>query len=181
VSTSLQTQARGARALRFFAVIQIRGINPYVAMSAVQANAVKPDWRRPLPVLVRINDAPAMPWRTNMMPAGDGGFYLYLHGEMRAASRSKVGDRIRVDVLFDASYEASPPQAMPTWFKDALAQHPVAAKNWRALAPSRKKEVLRYLSRLKSHEARARSLERALRVLSGHVGRFMARAWKDGR
>jgi len=53
-------------------------------------------------------------------------------------------------------------------------------KNWEALIPSRKKEILRYFVRLKSLEARARNLERALHVLSGRKGRFMARAWDRG-
>jgi len=45
---------------------------------------------------------------------------------------------------------------------------------------SRKKEILRYFARLKSQEARARNLEKALYVLSGRKGRFMARAWDGG-
>ena len=55
-----------------------------------------------------------------------------------------------------------------------------ALKNWKALIPSRRKEVLRYFARLKSPEARARNLERALHVLSGRKGRFVARAWDRG-
>jgi len=53
-------------------------------------------------------------------------------------------------------------------------------KNWEALIPSRKKEILRYFAPLKSPEARERNLERALYVLSGKKGRFMARAWNQG-
>jgi len=50
-----------------------------------------------------------------------------------------------------------------------------AAKNWEALIPSR-----RYFARLKSTEVRERNLERALHVVSGCKGRFMARAWNRG-
>jgi uncharacterized protein YdeI (YjbR/CyaY-like superfamily) len=53
-------------------------------------------------------------------------------------------------------------------------------KNWEALIPNRKKEILRYFSWLKSREARERNLEKALHVLSGGKGRFMARAWDGG-
>ena len=53
-------------------------------------------------------------------------------------------------------------------------------KNWEALIPSRRKEILRYFARLKSTEARERNLERALHVLSGRQGRFMARVWNQG-
>ncbi len=68
---------------------------------------------------------------------------------------------------------------VPSWFKAALQENPRAARNWEALIPSRKKEILRYFTRLKSQEARGRNLERALHVLSGKRGRFMARAWNE--
>jgi hypothetical protein len=164
----------------FSAVIKVRGINPFILVSARRAMAFKPGWRRPLPVLVRLNGQPAAAWRINLMPVGDGSFYLYLHGEVRKASGTAVGDRVRVEIEFDAAYRSGPQHAMPRWFRIALASRPVAHENWTALAASRKKEVLRYFSRLKSPEARARNLARALDVLSGAPGRFMARDWKNG-
>jgi hypothetical protein len=42
--------------------------------------------------------------RINMMPVGDGRFYLYPHGDVRKASGTAVGDRVRVEIAFDASY-----------------------------------------------------------------------------
>lgn len=166
--------------LSFFAVIEIRGVNPFISVSAARANALQQGWRKPLPVLVRINRKPASPARTNMMPAGHGNFYLYLNGDIRAASGTTVGDRVRAEIDFDPNYRTGPQHPMPRWFKEALMESPQAGKNWQALIPSRKKEILRYLSRLNSEEARARNLAKALHVLSGQSGRFMARAWKDG-
>jgi bacteriocin resistance YdeI/OmpD-like protein/uncharacterized protein DUF1905 len=164
----------------FTAIIKIRGINPFVLVSARRAKAIKPGWRKPLPVLVRLNGKPAKAWRINMMPAGNGSFYLYLHGDIRKASGTAMGDRVQIEVEFDAAYQSGPQQPMPGWFRQALAANPLAKKNWAALIPSRKKEILRYFSRLKSPEARARNLARALRILSGEPGRFMARSWKNG-
>jgi hypothetical protein len=164
----------------FTAVIEIRGINPFILVSAQRANAIKPGWRKPLPVLVRINGEPVKPWRINMMPVGDGSFYLYLHGDVRKASGTAVGDRVQVKIEFDPSYRNGPQHPMPRWFKQALAANSEAMKNWVALSPSRKKEILRYFSTLTSPEARARNLTRALHVLSGEPGRFMARTWKNG-
>ncbi len=166
--------------LSFTAVIKIRGVNPFILVSAARANAIKPGWRKPLPVLLRINGKPAKPWRINLMPVGDGSFYLYLHGDVRKASDTVVGDRVPVEIDFDPSYRNGPQHPMPAWFRLALAGNPQAMKNWKALIPSRKKEILRYLSRLSSSEARARNLAKALHVLSGETGRFMARAWKNG-
>ena len=161
----------------FNAVIKIRGINPFILVSASRANAVKRGWRKPLPVRVRLNGKPSDGWHINMMPVGDGSFYLYLHGDVRKASGTAVGDRVRVEIAFDASYRSGPQHRMPKWFKQALGNHPQAQKNWMALVPSRQKEILRYFSRLRSPEARARNLARALDALSGEAGRFMARSW----
>ncbi len=167
--------------LRFTSLIKLRDVmNPYILITPTQAKSVKPGWRKPLPVLVRINGKPAEPWRINMMPVGDGSFYLYLHGDVRKASGTKVGDRVRVEVGLDARYRNGPQHPVPLWFKAALQENPRAAKNWDALIPSRKKEILRYFAQLKSPEARERNLERALHVLSGRKGRFMARVWNQG-
>jgi hypothetical protein len=164
----------------FSAVIKIRGVNPFILVSASRANAIKPGWRKPLPILLRINGKPGNAWRINMMPVGNGSFYLYLHGDIRKASGTATGDRVRVEIDFDTSYRNGPQHPMPKWFKQALAGNPQARKNWIALVPSRKKEILRYFSSLNSPETRARNLAKALHVLSGESGRFMARAWKNG-
>jgi hypothetical protein len=164
----------------FTSVVKIRGVNPFILVSASRANTIKPGWRKPLPVLVRINGKPAKARRVNMMPVGGGSFYLYLHGDLRKASGTAVGDRVRVEIEFDPSYRNGPQHPMPPWFKQALAGNPHTMKHWKALTPSRKKEILRYFSHLNSPEARARNLAKALHVLSGETGRFMARAWKNG-
>lgn len=165
---------------RFTATIEILGINPYVRVTAARAKALKPGWRKPMPVRVRINGKPEKAWFINMMPKGDGSFLLYLHALMRKASDAGVGDRVRVEVGFDAGY-AGGPAPMPGWFRAALRGNPAAGKAFRALPPSRKKELVRNLARLKSEEARERNLAMALRVLSGEPGRFMARDWVDGK
>jgi hypothetical protein len=166
--------------LRFSSEIKIYNGNPYLLVSAARAATLKSGWRRPMPVLVRINGKPKVPWRINMMPIGDGRFYLYLHGDVRKASGTKVGDRVSAEVSFDVAYRGGPMHPMPVWFRAALGKNPEAKKGWEALIPSRKKEILRYFSWLKSPEARARNIEKALHVLSGGQGRFMARSWKEG-
>jgi Bacteriocin-protection, YdeI or OmpD-Associated/Domain of unknown function (DUF1905) len=164
----------------FAAVIKIRDSNPYILVSAVRANATKPGWRKPMPVLVRVNAKPNRQFRSNMMPVGNGDFYLYLHGDIRRASQASVRDRVRIEIEFDASYRNGPQHSMPLWFRRGLMANAKAKRNWLALTPSRKKEVLRYFSRLKSPAARDRNLIGALHVLSGAAGRFMGRTWADG-
>ncbi len=168
----------GARPAAFSAVMKIYNGNPYIDISAARARALKAGWRKPMPVLIRIDGHPKKaPWRINMMPKGDGTFYLYLHGDVRRVSRTGVGDRVRVEIAFDAAYRNGPMHPMPSWFRIPLSQNAAAKKGWDALIPSRKKEVLRYLSWLKSKEARERNVAKALHVLSGKKGRYMARDW----
>lgn len=160
--------------------MRIYKANPYILISAHRAKTLKPGWRKPMPVLVQINGKPLVPWRINMMPIGDGSFYLYLHGEVRRASKTKVGNRVEVCVQFDGKYKNGPMHPMTKELRNVLAKNPGAKKSWDALIPSRKKEILRYFYGLKSDEARARNIKKVLHVLSGQPGRFMARSWTNG-
>ena len=165
------------KALRFRAKIEIRGINPYVLVSAGQAARLKPDWRKPMPVRIQINGKPDRPWPINMMPTGDGSFFLYLHGEVRKASGTGVGDVVDVAVAFDGDYRGGPANPMPASFAEGLRLSPPAQNGWDSLPPSRQKEILRYLAQLKSPEAEKRNVARALHVLAGGEARFMGRSW----
>jgi len=86
-----------------------------------------------------------------------------------------------VRLRFDQDYRGGPAHPMPSWFKVPLSNNQQAKAAWDTLPPSRKKEILRYFSWLKSDEARQRNVDRAITVLSGKPGRFMARDWKNGR
>ena len=167
--------------MRFQSVIEINNINPYVLVTAENAARIKMDWCKPLPVCIRVNGKPDKPWRINLMPIGDGSFYLYLHGDVRKASDTKVGDIVTLEVQFDDEYKNGPIHPTPSWFGAALDQNPRARQGWDALIPSRQKEILRYFSHLKSSEAKTRNVKRAIHVLSGGKGRFMARSWNKER
>jgi len=150
--------------------MEIRGVNPYVLVSAARATRIKAGWRKPLPVLVRVNGHPKpAPWRINMMPAGDGTFYLYLHGDVRRAAGTAVGDRVRVEVEFDAAYRGGPLTPVPRELRAALKGDAAATRAWEALRPSRKKEVVRYLVALKSPEALKRNVMKFVDQLGGRA------------
>jgi len=163
--------------MEFEAEIERRGINPFVLVSAERAQAIMPDWKKPMPVLVRVNGKPERAWRINMMPAGDGSFFLYLDGRLRRQVGADVGSAVTISVAFDADYRGGPQHDMLPAFAAGLERDPEASGRWEALTPSLQKEVLRYLARLKSDAARIRNVERALSVLGGAQGRFMARDW----
>lgn len=163
--------------MKFTAEIKTMGINPYVLVSAARARRIKQNWKRPMPVLIQVNGKPDPAWRINMMPAGDGSFYLYLDGQVRNASSTQVGDRVELSVTFDADYRTGPQHAMPPILAARLESGPVAHTRWETLSPSQQKEVLRYLASLKSEDAKLLNIERAMCVLAGAKERFMARDW----
>ena len=162
---------------RFRSAIKLSGINPYVIVEADIASRLKPGWRKPMPVTARLDGHPRQGWHINLMPVGDGRFYLYLNADVRKEAVAKVGDTVDIELSFDAAYEGGPANPMPSWFRDALAKRASARHGFEALAPSRQKEILRYFARLKSEDAQKRNLEKVLQVLSGRPGRFMARDW----
>jgi Domain of unknown function (DUF1905) len=125
--------------LRFKGLIKIHGVNPYVLVNAKRASALKPGWRKPMPVLVRINGKPEQASPINMMPVGDGSFRLYLNSEIRKASGTCVGDRVEVEALFDAKYRSGPAHRMPAWFRTGLEEQPSRAKEL-AIADSEPEE-----------------------------------------
>jgi hypothetical protein len=163
--------------MRFKATIDIDDINPYVLVDAPRARRLRAGWKRPMPVLLQINGEPDPPWRINMMPRGDGSFYLYLHGTVRRASGTKVGDRVTVTLAFDGDYRVGPQHEMPDELARGLARSARARAAWDGFTPSLKKEILRYLAMLKSDAARSRNIARAIRVLSGAKERFLGRDW----
>lgn len=167
--------------ITFRAVIEILGVNPYVLVSSTRANTLRPGWKKPMPVLVQVNGKPDIPWRINMMPKGDGSFYLYLHGHVRNVSGTKVGDRVKVEIAFDDTYRNGPMHPIPTEFQASISKNSTAKKAWDALTPSRQKEVLRYFANLKSPKALERNIARMIHILSGNDSHFMGRDWKDGK
>ncbi len=164
----------------FSAPVLLTGVNPYVEVGAELAAALRPEWRKPIPVLVQLNGGPHEPWSTNLMPVGAGQFVLYLHGAMRAQADVSVGDNVKVRLRVDQEYRNGPRHEMPAWFSAALEGDATAATNWARLTPSRQKEVLRYFAALKTSGAKERNLQRAIAVLSGASGRFLGRDWVDG-
>jgi hypothetical protein len=168
------------REIEFRATIQIKLQNPYVLVTRQNAECLKNGWKKPMPVLAQIY-GDQKTWRINMMLKGDGDFFLYLNGKIRKSSGTKVGDEVSVHLSFDESYQSGHTYPMPPWFSVPLSKNEKAQTAWNNLSPSRKKEILRYFSWLKSDEARERNVTRALLVLSGNEGRFMGRMWKNGK
>lgn len=167
--------------VRLYQRIRIVGVNPFVAIPRSVAARLRAGWKRPMPVCFRVNRKPIVPWRLNLTPVGDGTFRLHLNGAVRSATGTSVGDRIEVELEFDCEYRGGPAHPMPAMLDEGLSRSPRARASWESLRPSLKKEFLRYIASLKSENARARNVGRALEILNGAEGRFLGRSWRAGR
>jgi len=153
--------------LRFTAVIQIIGINPYVSVP------VKIGWffqiKGFIPVKIKVNGHSFM---ANLVPVGGNRHRLYLHGVMRKKAKVDVGDRVTIELVHDPKPRIEP---MSPILAKALKMNALAYQNWKSLSPSRQKELNRYMNRLKSDEAVKRTLERILKYLTGRGDWFNSR------
>lgn len=159
-------------------VIQLAGINPYIAVDSTEAVTIRAGWKRPLPVCFRLNGRTKV-WRINLMPKGDGSFYLYLDGGVRRATGTKVGDMVDCEIWFNAEYNGGPQHELLPHLAAAFAANPVAKDRYDSLAPSLKKEITRYFASLKGDAAIIRNCEKCTAALSGTPTRWLGRDWNS--
>jgi hypothetical protein len=149
----------------FRATIELIGINPFVALPPRQLEALfeaAGKQRGPIPVRIEIGGAT---FRQNLVKYR-GAWRLYLNTPMRVAAGKGVGDRVRLQVEFDPAPRVEP---MPPALRRALAQDAAAKGAFAALAPSRKKEIQRYLNSAKTAATVDRNVAKVIAYLSGQA------------
>lgn len=147
----------------FRAEILIIGINPYVllperTLEKLFAQATKD--KGPIPVHGTLDGHAFI--QTLVKYAG--AWRLYLNGPMLKAVQKGVGDEVSVRIGHDPRDRSTP---MPPALETALRKNKKAHAIFDALPPSRRKEIMRYIGRLKSEEAIARNVARAIGFLEG--------------
>ena len=146
---------------RFSATIYKLGINPVVDPPERVLAAIFKDAGRskgPIPVRGRVNAAVFQ----QTLVKYSGAWRLYINGEMLKASGAKVGETVKIDVEFDPSpREVRMPEALAQAFSKARAARSAFDK----LAPSRQKEILRYIGSLKTEESIRKNVEKIVRQL----------------
>jgi hypothetical protein len=106
---------------------------------------------------------------------------LYLNLAMRRAAGADVGDNVEVVLRWDSTPRRV---AVPPAFAKALARDARARIAFEQLAPSRQKEIPRYLGQLKRAETLMRNIDKALRYLRGEAVQglvALTRAKRDGK
>lgn len=139
------------------------GINPVVdppekLLKAIFVEAGKSTG--PIPVCGRLNGAEFI---QTLVKYG-GKWRLYINGPMLADSGLKVGDMAKIEIEFDPRPREVP---MPPAFEKALKKDKVAAEQFDKLAPSRQKEICKYLGSLKTEESISKNVEKLMKNLRG--------------
>jgi hypothetical protein len=154
----------------FKAPIEIIGINPFVFVpEAILQHIFKEAGkdRGHIPIRGAIN---GKPYKQTLVKYS-GHWRLYINTVMLKDSPKRIGETIEISVAFDPVERTIKPH--PRLVK-ALKANAVARKAFDALSPSRQKEIVRYISSLKTEESIDKNIKRAIEFLSGK-GNFVGR------
>ncbi len=121
----------------------------------------------PIPIRGTLNGKPYT--QTLVKYAGD--WRLYVNMKMLKDSPRRIGERITVSVEYDPVSRDIAPH--PKWLA-ALGENPEAQQVFDGLRPSLQKEIVRYITNLKSEESVDRNVKRGIDFLLGK-GRFVGR------
>jgi len=155
---------------RFKAEIKIIGVNPFVF---VPENILQKIFQQAkknkghIPIKGTINGK--LYKQTLVKYTGE--WRLYINTTMLKNSPKRMGEIVELTVMFDSeSREITPPQKFIQ-----LLNNNVEAKNvFESLSPSKKHEIVRYLSNLKTENSLDKNILRAINFLLGKE-RFVGR------
>jgi uncharacterized protein YdeI (YjbR/CyaY-like superfamily) len=100
------------------------------------------------------------------------GFWrLYINTTILKDSPNKIGENIKVTISFDPAERTITPHPK---LLDALENNIKAKTIFNGLSPSKRHEIIRYISFLKSEESIDRNVKKAIDFLLGK-GRFVGR------
>ena len=141
---------------KFSAEIYKIGINPVVdppdsVLETLFEAAGR--FRGPIPVTGRLSGRDFI----QTLVKYSGAWRLYINGPMLKASGLTIGDMADIEIEFDPRPRKVP---IPAKLSRALSGNDAAKKAFDELAPSRRKEILRYLASLKTEDALERNIQR---------------------
>jgi uncharacterized protein DUF1905/bacteriocin resistance YdeI/OmpD-like protein len=156
--------------IKFKASINIIGVNPFVFLPSLVLNRIFKEAQRdkgPIPVRGTIDGHPFI----QTLVKYSGAWRLYINTPMLKASQKKVGDSIALQIEFDPVERTIP---MHPKLVSALNKNKKAKTVYDRLAPSLQKEIVRYISYLKTEASIDRNVEKAIQFLLGKQ-RFIGR------
>lgn len=150
--------------------------NPFVYLPSIILNKVFRQAKKSkghIPVRGALNGKPYQ--QTLVKYSGD--WRLYINMEMLKNSPKRIGEEIEVEIEFDPSDRTIEPHPK---FSKALLDNKEANDVFENLSPSKQKEIVRYISNLKTEKSVEKNVTRAINFLLGKE-RFVGRdkPWKN--
>jgi hypothetical protein len=155
---------------KFKAIIEIVGVNPFVL---IPGNILEEIFEQagknkgPIPIKGTVNNNP---YKQTLMKF-KGLWRLYINTIMLKDSPKRIGEEIELTIIFDPIKRTIIPNEK---FVKALEDTIEAKKVFDELSPSRKHEIIRYISSLKAEESIDKNIAKAIDFLLGK-GRFVGR------
>ena len=155
---------------KFKSKLEIIVGNPFVFVPLITLNKVFQQANQnkgPIPVRGTINGEPYQ--QTLVRYSGE--WRLYINLKMLKHSPKRIGEIIQVEIEFDPSDRTIEPHPKLT---QALADNKEAKDVFEKLSPSKQKEIVRYISNLKTEKSIDKNVTRAINFLLGKE-RFVGR------
>jgi hypothetical protein len=156
--------------MKFAAEIKIIGVNPYVRVpDKILQNIFRKSGKNKgaIPIKGIVN---GNPYKQRLVRYS-GDWRLYINTSMLAHSPKRIGEIIKLSIDYDPEPRVIAP--LPAFIK-ALNKNKEAKLVFDSLPPSRKTEITRYLTNLKTEKAREKNLLRVINFLLGKE-RFVGR------
>jgi hypothetical protein len=155
---------------KFKTALKITGINPFVAvpeqiLATIFEQAGKD--KGYIPVRGTVNGKEYI----QTLVKHKGEWTLYINTKMLKDSPKRIGEEIKIGIEFDPADRIITPH--PELLK-ALNKSKTAKKVFDKLSPSLQKEIIRYISFLKSEESVTKNIDKAIGFLNGK-NRFIGR------
>ncbi|MGA9639379.1 YdeI/OmpD-associated family protein [Flavobacterium sp.] len=147
----------------FNATIEIIGINPFVKIPENILLGIFSDAGKTkgyIPIKGTVNN---LDYQQTLVKYS-GLWRLYINTTMLKNSPKCIGEEINITIEFDPSDRTVEPHPK---FIEALENNLKAKSKFDSLTPSMQKEMVRYISFLKSEETRDKIIERAITYLLG--------------
>ncbi|NTS41859.1 YdeI/OmpD-associated family protein [Flavisolibacter sp. BT320] len=155
---------------KFTARLEIIGINPFVFVpETIRTEIFRKAGKDKgfIPVCGTVNGKAFR--QTLVKYRGD--WRLYINTTMLKNSPQRIGETIAVEIDFDTNERTLEPHPK---LQQALRESDAATTVFNSLPPSRQKEIVRYISLLKTDDSIVKNVQRAIGFLTGK-NRFIGR------
>lgn len=109
-----------------------------------------------------------VPFQRTLLSDGHGGYFIVTNADMRRRIGKGLGSPVIVEMEPDETYKVV---ELPDYFEEELDQNPVAKAAYEKCPPSSKRWIAQYLTEVKSLDAKANRVVKALEILETWAAR----------